>query len=64
MLKLTAVINSEDLSSTDKSVDLQAQCDEERSESSLTDELVMIDIFRKRQENRVVRKSDQCLKKI
>ena len=63
MLKLTAVNNSEDLSLTDKSVNLQAQCDEKRFESSLTDELVMIDTFRKRQENRVMRKPDQHLKK-
>ena len=56
--------NSEDSSLTDKFVNLWAQCDKKRSELSSTDELVMINTFRKRWENRVMRKSDQCLKKI
>ena len=56
--------NSEDLSLTDKSVDLQAQCDKKRSESSSTDKLMIINIFRKRWENRIMRKLSQCLKKI
>ena len=46
MLNLTAADNSEDLMS--KSVNLQAQCNEERAESLLIDELMMINIFRKR----------------
>ena len=49
MLKLTAADNSEDLPSLSKPVSLYAQCNEEGSRvSSLTDELVVIDIFRKR----------------
>ena len=55
--------NDEDSSLTDKSVDLQTQCDEKKSESSLTNKLVMINTFRKRQENRVMRKLSQHLKK-
>ena len=62
MLKLTAVNNSEDLSLTDKSVDLQAQCDEKESE--LTEELKMIDTFRKRQRNEMKSQLSQHLKRV
>ena len=55
--------NSEDSSSMSKFINLQAQYDKKRSESLSTDELMMIDTFRKRWENRVVRKLSQCLKK-
>ena len=47
-----------------KSVNLQAQCNKKESELLLTDELVMINTFRKRQRNRVVRKLSQCLKRV
>ena len=56
--------NSEDLSSMSKSVDLWAQCDEEKAELSLTDELMMINTFRKRQRNRVMNISAQHLKRV
>ena len=64
MLNLTAADNSEDLSLTSKSVNLQAQCDEEKTESLLTDELIVINTFRKRQRNRVVNISAQHLKRV
>ena len=54
MLDLMTADNSEDLSLTGKSVNLQAQCDKEKAGSSLTDELMMINTFRKRQRNRVM----------
>ena len=47
-----------------KSVNLQAQCNEERAESLLINELMMINIFRKRQRNEVINISAQCLKRV
>ena len=49
MLKLTAADNSKDLSLLSKSVSLCAQCNKKGSKMlSSTDELVVIDTFRKR----------------
>ena len=64
MLNLIAADNSEDLSLISKSVDLQAQCNEEKTESSLTDELIVINTFKKRQRNRVMNISAQHLKRV
>ena len=65
MLKSTAADNSEDSSLLNKSVNLYAQCDEEGSEVlSSTDELVVINIFRKRQKSRMIQQSVQCLKRV
>ena len=55
MLELTAADNSEDLPLLSKPVDLYAQCNKEGSEASLlTDELIVVNTFRKRQKSRVV----------
>ena len=63
MLNFTAVNNSEDLSLISKPVDLQAQCNEERAESLLTDELIIINTFRKRRENEIMNISAQHSKR-
>ena len=55
MLNLTAADNSEDPPLLSKPVSLYAQCDEEGSEvSSSTDELMVVNTFRKRQRSRVI----------
>ena len=55
MLKFTAVDNSEDSPLLSKSVSLYTQCNEEGFKALLsTDELIVVDTFRKRQKSRVI----------
>ena len=64
MLNLMTAENDEDLSLIDKSINLWTQCNKERAESSLIDELMMINTFRKRWENRVINILTQCSKRV